>query len=453
MAGIFGGIARRGMTIMSRSSDLSGVSSPSQWLRGLFGGGATSAGMAVGPESSTRSTAVYACVQILSEDPAKLPIIVYEGERRGRNRKEARDHPLSRLLRGSITGNDGVFRNWLTAFEFWRFHQRNYLLGGNGYILKRQNGRGDIIGLVPLPYRRVQILEAADGELFYQVSRGTNHDAALTEGYGFTIPGEYIIHDRGPTRDGVYGISPITEAREAIGLALAGEWHASRTFNSGARPSGVLQHPKTISKEAGDRLKAQFNDNYGGIDNVAKTLLLEEGLTFEPITMTNADSQFIESRRFQNKEIARIFRVPPYMIADLEGTTNSNVDAQDRQYVGATLMAHLRRIEDFLELHCLSETERERYFIEFDESELLRGDLKSRYEAYALGRQWGWLSVNDVRREERMAAVPDGDEYLQPLNMVPLGTAPAAPGDAKPGAPSTTAPGTTPPGIGENNHA
>lgn len=421
--------------------DTSGTANPEQWLLSLLGGGPTVAGIPVSPDRALSNPTVAACVLILSQDVAKLAknLVLYEGTARGPTRREVTSHPAWAVLQGQV-GND----DWMTPFEYWRFHMMNYLLEGNHYDVQVRNARGDLTEIIPIPRGRVTIYQATDGELFYGVARGSTHEAAELADFPLMIPSQYIMHDRGPTRDGIYGQSVIGWARESIGLALAGEDHASRTFSSGARPSGILKHPKSLSDPARKRLKAEFDD-YRGQSGALKTLLLEEGTDFMPVTMSNADVQFIESRRFQVEEIARLFQVPRTKLGDIENSRSNNLEQIEQQYVTTTLLAHLERSESLLNRRLLSSNERGKFFFEFDMTSLVRGSLKDRYAAYAVGRQWGWLSVNDILSRENMNPVEGGDDRLQPMNMVPLGT-PPGPHNTTDGA-SNTAPGTTPPGA------
>lgn len=417
----------------------SGAAFPEQWLVSLLGGGPTVSGIPVGPDRAMSNPTVAACVLILSQDVAKLSknLVLYEGSRRGKTRSEITDHPAAQLLQGEIT-------DWMTPFEYWRFRMMNYLLEGNHYDVLVRNDRGELTEIIPVPRGRVSIYQALDGELFYGVARGNIHEQAELKDFPIMIPGQYVMHDRGPTRDGIYGNSVIGWARESIGLAIAGEDHAARTFSAGARPSGVLQHPKALSDPARKRLKAEFDD-YRGQAGALKTLLLEEGTDFKAVTMSNVDVQFIESRKFQVEEIARLFQVPRTKLGDIENSRSNNLEQIEQQYVTTTLLAHLERIESLINLRLLSSVERAKMFFEFDLTALVRGDLKSRYDAYAVGRQWGWMSPNDIRSAENLNPIKNGDEYLQPVNMVPLGTPPGA--HTTDDAPGNTAPGTQPPGA------
>jgi HK97 family phage portal protein len=415
---------------------------PEQWLLSLLGGGPTVSGIPVGPDRSLSNSTVSACVQILSNDIAKIRPVLYSGTKRGSIRNEIDDHPASQVLSAP--------NPWMTDFDFWRFWMMNYLLDGNHYNVQVRNNRGELTELIPVPRGRTTIYQATDGELFYGVARGSTHEAYELQDFPLMIPSEYIIHDRGPSRDSIYGLSVISWHREAIGLAIAGEDHASRTFSAGARPSGVLQHPKSISDPARKRLKAEFDDIRGQA-GALKTLLLEEGLDFKPITMSNVDVQFIESRRFQVEEIARIFMVPRTKLGDVENSRSNNIEQIEQQYVTTTLLAHFSRIESLLNRRLLTAAERTKMFFEYDLTELVRGDMLQRYQAYAIGRQWGWLSPDDIRNRENMNPIPNGKGgvYLQPVNMVPLGTPPPDPTASKPNdaAPGSTAPGTQPPGA------
>lgn len=423
-----------------KDDPVSGTARPEQWLTSLFGGGPTVAGISVGPDRAMGNPAVQRCVMTLSEDVGRMEPVLYQGTPRGKTRKEVTDHPASQVL--GYRPNE-----WMSPFDYWRFHQMCYLLDGNHYDFMERNEDGQLISLIPIPPNRVSLWMATDGSLFYSVARGNMHEAAMLQKAPLLIPAEYILHDRGPSRDGLHGLSPIGWARESVGLALAGEDHASRTFSQGARPSGVLQHPKKMAPDVKLRLKTDFEE-YRGQGGTMKTILLEDGLTFNPVTMSNLDVQFIESRKFQVEEIGRMFDMPHHKLGVVApGGRGASMEELEQAYVNSTLLRHLERIESVINRFVLTANERGKFFFEYDLTRILRGDLKKRYEAYAIARQWGWFSVNDVLQLENRNPVKNGDERLQPVNMVPLGTPPKLLAGPTDGAPGTTAPGTQPPGA------
>jgi len=167
-----------------------------------------------------------------------------------------------------------------------------------------------------------------------------------------------------------------------------------------------------------DRLVEQWTQRYGGSTNAKKVAMLQEGMTFKPLSMTNVDAELIPALKLGSLEIARIYKMPPHMIGELDKATFSNIEHQGIQFVIYTLLPWIKRHEQAMMRDLLLPSERANYYIEFNVSGLLRGDQKSRYEAYAVARNWGWLSVNDIRRLENLPPVAGGDVYLQPLNMV-----------------------------------
>ena len=233
-----------------------------------------------------------------------------------------------------------------------------------------------------------------------------------------------ILHVKGMSLNGVEGVSPITYAREAIGLGLAAEDFGSRFFANDARPGIVLEHPGALSDQAYKKLKKSWADKHGGLANKHKVAILEEGMKIHEIGIPPEDAQFLETRKFQVNEIARIFRIPPHMIGDLERSTFSNIEQQSLEFVIHTVRPWLVRWEQALNISLLPGEYRQKYFIEFLVDGLLRGDIKSRYEAYSIGRQNGWLSADDIRELENMNPLPDdmGKIYLIPLNMIPINT-------------------------------
>lgn len=369
----------------------------------------TATGVSVTPESALAYTAVLACVRVLSESVGTLPLIVYERLERGKRR--AMDHWLYPLLHDSP--NPAMTRvEWMTTAV------AHLAAWGNSYNEIQINGAGRPVAIWPLPPNRIRI----DGSPV----TGLTYTYQATGETPKPIAAERMLHIRGLGGDGVVGWSVLKLAREAVGLGLATQEFGARWFGNGARPAVVLRHPGALGDEAYQRLKADWNAQHEGLANSHRVSILEEGMDVETIGIPPEDSQFLETRKFQRTEIASIFRVPPHMIGDLERATFSNIEQQSLDFVIYTLAPWLACIEQRIGLALLTPVERQRLFAEFLVAGLLRGDIQSRYQAYAVGRNWGWLSANDVRELENLNPVDGGDTYLVPLNMVDA-TAPAQP--------------------------
>ena len=298
------------------------------------------------------------------------------------------------------------FREQLTA---------SVLLHGNGYALKVLDGKGAVAELLPLPPGLVRPEKLVNGRVRYQVSQERTGQQVYTQ--------DEILHVRYRSQDGFTGLSPITIARETIGLGLAQQEFQATTLRNGARLSGVLKYPGQFSsKEARDRLQESFAEVFSGPANAGKIAVLEDGLEWQALSMTFKDAEFVESRKLTLEDIARIFRVPPPAIGILDKATYSNITEQSRSLVMHTLRPWLVRIEQAMTASLLSQEGRHTHFIEHNAEGLLRGNQKERFEAYRIAREWGWLSVNEIRARENMGGIgPDGDTYRQPMNTEPLG--------------------------------
>jgi HK97 family phage portal protein len=369
-------------------------------------GFSTYAGIAIRPENAESMSAVFACVRVLAESVASLPLILYERLPDGGKRR-ATEHPLFGLLHDAP--NDE-----LTSYEWRATMMRSLLLWGNGYSEIEYDGSGRVVGLHPLLPNQMEVSRMPDtGELVYRYAAGSTGTVDL--------PSWKTFHVRGIGPSGVVGISPIMAAKQAIALSLSLEEYAARLFANDARPSIVLTHPKTISEEAAKRLRSSWIELFGGVSNSHGVAVLEEGLQVKEVGIPPEDAQFLQSRKFQKEEIASIYRVPLHMIGDLERATFSNIEQQSLEFVIYTLRPYLVNWEQAISRALLLPSERGRYFAEFLVDGLLRGDVQSRYGAYAVGRQWGWLSPNDVRRLENMDPIKGGDSYMVPLNMAEVG--------------------------------
>lgn len=289
--------------------------------------------------------------------------------------------------------------------------QAHLSLRGNAYSEIVYNGFGRPAQLWPLHPDKMKAEWGPAAQLIYKYK--------MPDGKDIILDPANVLHLRIFSPDGLHGRSPITHARESIGLAIAAESFGSKLFANGARPSGVFKLPGALSPEAYDRLKDQLRGQYGGLNNAARIMILEQGLDWSSISIDPDDAQFLETRKYQRSEIAAIFRVPPHMIGDLEKATYSNIEQQSLDFAIFTLTPYLRKWEQRLSLSLLTEAERATYYFKFNMSGLLRGDNLSRSQAYATGQQNGWLSVNDIREMEDMNPIEKGDVYLFPMNMAP----------------------------------
>ncbi len=377
-------------------------------------GGSTS-GKSVTERSSMQMTAVYACVRILSEAIAGLPLHLYRYKEDG-GKEHAVDTNLYRLLHDEPNPE-------MTSFVFRETLMTHLLLWGNAYAQIIRNGKGEVIALYPLMPNKMSVDRDEKGQLYYTYSRA-NEEAATMTGNTVTLKPSDVLHIPGLGFDGLVGYSPIAMAKNAIGMAIACEEFGAKFFANGAAPSGVLEHPGTIKDPA--KVRDSWNSTFGGSANSGKVAVLEEGMKYTPISISPEQAQFLETRKFQINEIARIFRVPPHMVGDLEKSSFSNIEQQSLEFVKYTLEPWVVRWEQALSRALLSATEKPTYFFKFNLEGLLRGDYQSRMNGYAIARQNGWMSANDIRElenQDRIPAEEGGDLYLINGNMLPLNKA------------------------------
>ena len=380
--------------------------------------GNSAAGKNVNERSAMQMTAVYACVRILSEAIAGLPLHMYHYLEDGSKRK-AIEHPIYHLLHDEPNPE-------MTSFVFRETLMTHLLLWGNGYCQIIRNGKGEVIALYPLMPNRMTVDRDANGKLYYKYQK-SSEDAPTMEGSNVILDSSDVLHIPGLGFDGLVGYSPIAMAKNAIGLAIAAEEYGSKFYANGAAPSGVLEHPGTLKDPA--RVRESWNAAFGGSSNSHKVAVLEEGLKYSPISISPNEAQFLETRKFQINEIARIFRVPPHMVGDLEKSSFSNIEQQSLEFVKYTLQPWIIRWEQNLQKALLTEEEKKTYFFIFNVEGLLRGDYQSRMQGYATARQNGWMSANDIRELENLDKIPaeeGGDMYLVNGNMMPLEMAGAA---------------------------
>lgn len=374
-------------------------------------GGSTS-GKPVNERSAMQMTAVYSCVRILSEAVASLPLHVYRYNEDG-GKEKAIDHPLYFLLHDEPNPE-------MTSFVFRETLMTHLLLWGNAYAQIIRNGKGEVVALYPLMPNRMTVDRDENGKLYYTYNT-SKEDAPTMKGSIVKLNSTDVLHIPGLGFDGLVGYSPIAMAKNAIGMAIACEEYGAKFFANGAAPSGVLEHPGTIKDPA--RLRESWTSTFGGSSNAHKVAVLEEGMKYTPISISPEQAQFLETRKFQINEIARIFRVPPHMVGDLEKSSFSNIEQQSLEFVKYTLDPWVSRWEQSMIRSLISETDKSKYFIKFNVDGLLRGDYQSRMNGYAIGRQNGWMSANDIRELEDLDRIPaelGGDLYLINGNMTKL---------------------------------
>ena len=377
--------------------------------------GSTTAGKVVTERSAMQMTAVYACVRILSEAIAGLPLHLYRYNNDG-GKEKAIDHPLYMLLHDEPNSE-------MSSFVFRETLMTHLLLWGNAYAQIIRNGRGDVVALYPLMPNKMSVNRDAKGELYYQYTRSFDEAGVIRDEKTILKPWD-VLHIPGLGFDGLVGYSPIAMAKNAIGLSMATEEYGAKFFANGAAPSGVLEHPSTIKDP--QRVRDAWMSQFGGSENSGKVAILEEGMKYTPISISPEQAQFLETRKFQINEIARIFRVPPHMLADLEKSSFSNIEQQSLEFVKYTLDPWVIRWEQSIHRSLLDPEEKKRYFVKFNVEGLLRGDYASRMSGYATARQNGWMSANDIRELENLDRIPPeegGDLYLINGNMLPMANA------------------------------
>jgi len=377
--------------------------------------GNSTAGKRVNERSAMQLTTVYACVRILAEAVASLPLNLYRYTEDG-GKEKAFDHPLYFLLHDEPNIE-------ITSFSFRETLMTHLLLWGNAYAQIIRNGRGEILGLYPLMPNRMTVDRDEKKNLYYEYMVSSD-DAPINKKSTVKLKPYEVLHVPGLGFDGLIGYSPIAMAKNAIGMAIACEEYGSKFFANGAQPSGVLEHPGLIKDP--QRVRDSWQAAYGGSGNANKTAILEEGMKYTPISIAPEQAQFLETRKFQIDEIARIFRVPPHMVGDLEKSSFSNIEQQSLEFVKYTLDPWVSRWEQAIMRSLFTAEEKKKYFVKFNVDGLLRGDYESRMRGYSIGIQNGFMSPNDVRELENMNLIPDelgGNRYMCNGNMVDIGSA------------------------------
>lgn len=372
-------------------------------LAAWFGaGGTTAAGKNVTPENALAVVAVFTAVRLISETLGSLPLKLFRDLGNGKGREEARGNPLWKLLHDQPN-------EFQTSMEFLEMMQGHALLRGNAYAEIISTGGRAVDQLLPLHPDRVFPFKTPGKKIAYRYSPLDGPQRILLQ--------DEMFHLRDMSFDGISGVSRIMIHKEAIGLAKAQEEFAGKLYSNAARPSGILKSSKKLGEDARKRLKEAWNSQQAGSANAGKTPLLEDGIEWQQIGMSAEDAQFLQSRKFTITEIARMFRVPPHMIGDLEKSSFNNIEQQSLDFVRYTMRPWFVRWEQRINMDLITEPGLSAQFMA---DGILRGDFLSRQKGYATGRQWGWLSVNDVRQKENMNPIEDGDGYMAPVNMTPL---------------------------------
>lgn len=367
--------------------------------------GRTTSGKPVNERTAMQTTAVYACVRILAEAVASLPLHVYEYQDDG-GKKLVHDHPLYYLLHDEPNPE-------MTSFVFRETLMSHLLIWGNAYAQIIRDGAGRVLGLYPLLPDKMDVQRDDKGNIYYVYSRNSDENPMFKEYGNIKLKAEDVLHIPGLGFDGLIGYSPIAMAKNAVGMTLACEEYGASFFANGANPGGVLEHPGVLKDPS--KVRESWNSVYRGVSNAHKIAVLEEGMKYQQIGIPPEEAQFLETRKFQINEIARLYRIPPHMVGDLDKSSFSNIEQQSLEFVKYTLDPWVIRWEQSLQRSLLLPGEKGKYLIKLNVDGLLRGDYQSRMNGYAVGRQNGWFSANDIREMENMNPIPDeegGNLYL-----------------------------------------
>jgi len=380
--------------LFGRKEDRATLANPATWLVNTLTGGPTASGITVNENTALNSSAVFAAVRLLSEAVASLPLHTFERQEDGKRR--ATEHPVASIL--SRRPND-----YMTSYTLRETMMGHCLMWGNGYAEIVRDGSGMPTALLPITPDRIKIEVDNMGRVVYVVDEQVK------------LAADDVLHVAGQGFDGIQGRSIITLARESIAVGMAAERFGGSFFQNGARLGGVLEHPGKMSKDASDRLRESWRAAHGGSGKAGSTALLEEGMKWSQLSISQNDAQFLETRRFQVEEIARWFGIPQHLLGSMDAATFSNIEHQQIEFVTHTLRPWLVRWEQEISRKLFQGDD---YYPEFQVDGLLRGDTKTRYESYRIAREAGWMSINEIRALENRSGIGDsGDTYIQPLNM------------------------------------
>jgi len=368
---------------------------------GEFLGQRTGSNGYVDTAQASRHAIAIACQNAISGALCSVPLKLYRRTPNG-GREAATDHPLFEVLQYNFNSQLEAYhgREWLIA---------SALQYGNAPARIEHNGRGQVIGLHPLDWRYVIVERLQSGRLRYKVQRPNEGTQILLQ--------EEVLHIRHRTEDGVIGISPIQHARQTFALAMSQNNEAMSQSDNAFRPSGAVVFPQILGGDNKEQLLERFKERFIGASKANEVMVLDGGVDFKTFSQINKDAEFLESRKLSNLDVCRIYGVPPSAVGITDNATYSNIGEESRALVTRCVAPWAKRIEQSLNSALLSPDARKRYFIEHDLAGLLRGDLAARYTAYRIGKEWGWLSTNEIRGFENMQSVDGGDEYLSPLNM------------------------------------
>lgn len=356
------------------------------WLYDLWTGGKTNSGQSVNEFRAMQQATFFACVRIISETIASLECRVYKKLPKG-GKQLANKHPLWHVVHNKPNPE-------IPAFNFWETSVHHLLSYGNSYAEIVRDGNGKIVELWPLlPDQTSLERNPRDSKLYYRTVIPTTNEQVL-------LPFEKVLQIPGLGFDGRQGYNPVQMMRETLGLTLSLEEYGARYFGNGAKPGGVLEHPGNLTEPAQKNLRDSWNVMHEGLANSHRIAILEEGMKYKQLGLAPEDSQFLESRAFQKREIAQIFRVPPHMLGDLEKSSFASMEQQSLDFVQNCIRPWLERIEQAIRFKCLSDQEMDQIIIEFHVDSILRGDSKTRNEVLQIKRQNGVITANEWREAE-----------------------------------------------------
>ena len=374
--------------------------------------GPTTSGKVVNEFTAMQTTAVYSCVRILAEAVASLPLHVYRYKENGKER--VYNHHLYHILHNEPNTE-------MSSFVFRETLMSHLLIWGNAYAQIIRDGAGRVVALYPLLPNKMTVSRDKNGEIYYTYTTNSDENPNFKDYGSVVLRKQDVLHIPGLGFDGLVGYSPIAMAKNAVGMTIATEEYGASFFANGANPGGVLEHPGVLKDPK--KVRDSWNEVYRGTTNAHKIAVLEEGMKYQQIGIPPEEAQFLETRKFQINEIARLYRIPPHMVGDLEKSSFSNIEQQSLEFVKYTLDPWVIRWEQAMQRSLLLPKEKQEFFIRLNVDGLLRGDYQSRMNGYSVARQNGWLSSNDIREMEDMNPIPDeegGNLYLINGNMTKL---------------------------------
>lgn len=391
-------------------SDISNLTAPNKWLINLIGGNQTYSGENVDTESAMSIAAVYACVRILSNHVAMLPLQLYQ-ESRGK-KKRIRDHPIAKLIETRPNP-------YMTPYQFKQTMEAHRQLYGNAYAEIEWNKKGypKALWILNPLVTKIVMEKDSEGNLKRYLVQTT-----LVNGKVVNLPYESVLHIKGLSTNGIVGKSPIDVARETIGIQISSQKFTGKFYANGTMSSGVLKVPQSLKPEAKEVIRREWEKFNNGIDNSHRVAILDAGLDYQSLGIKQSDAQYIETQKFSIAEIARIFNVPPHMLADLERATFSNIEQQSLEFVRDTLAPLLISWEQELQYQLFTEDEIEnkRYYFKFNLNSLLRGDSTNRANYYEKMINLGIYSINEVRELEDKDKIKNGDKHYMSLNYIDI---------------------------------